>query len=235
MEDLALLHYDTLLKFKPDHSGALNNAGVHYSLQQMPIRSISSYKKSAELNETLAATNLAYMFLKAGFMEEASQILDKAKQHQNPHANVSKAISAISDRVKEESQTEENIINAAREKQRFILRFTEAYFKKKQDCPDLSGLWRLSDGSEVNIRQTKNTVEANWITDSKKYKFTGTVNNLGAKLTIYKEQYVFGAETKLDFVEESAGYGYQTPDGQQFFIMTLKEGKHSFMELARKS
>jgi tetratricopeptide (TPR) repeat protein len=56
---LVLLHYKTLLKFDPNHSWGLNNLGVVYSRLKMSFASVSSYKKSAKLKNTLAAANLA--------------------------------------------------------------------------------------------------------------------------------------------------------------------------------
>lgn len=235
LRPLALLHYKTLLQFEPDYPMALNNVGVEYKHLGMPINAVKCYKKAAELNETLAMANIAYQFLDAGFEEEASQILYKAKEQDKPHANVARATSAASDRNETESKREESVIIDAREQQRFILAFAEAYFAGKPSLPTFSGIWRSSDDIETEITETDSRIEANWKRDTKRYKFTGIVSNRGAKITVYKEEYVFWPKTELKFIVDSSGYAYLTPNGQQLLIMTLKEGKHTFMELTKKS
>lgn len=230
---LALFHYKTLLQFKPDYGMALNNMGVEYKSLNMPIKSTNSFKKAIELNETLVMANLANQYLNAGFEEEATHILDKAKPEKEPHPNVGKAMSAISERKETESQVRESELSVANEQQRYILGFAEAYFNEKPDCPNFSSSWRTSDGIEIQITQKEAEIEAYWTSDKTKYKITGTVINRGATISIYKEEYVWSSSDKFKFVMDRTGYAYLSPDGQKLFIMTMKEGIHTFMELVK--
>jgi tetratricopeptide (TPR) repeat protein len=234
LSDLALSHYKTLLEFKPDDAATLNNIAILYSNLGMPMRSIELFKKAVELNHTLAAANLAEHFLDAGFKEEASKILDKAKEQKDFHPNVGRAISNVSNKEAAESKTEESSIDAAREQQRFLLIFAGAYFKGEPDCPQFSGMWKLSDDSEMNITQNDSLIEANWISNKSKYRFKGIVSNRGSKITIYKQQIRWARDVEPEFTKESIGYAYLTPDGCQLVIMALKDNKHSFMRLTRK-
>ena len=228
---LSLYHYKTLLQFKPDYANALNNMGVEYRWLQMPISSVNYYKKAIELGETIAMGNLAHNYLNGGFEEEASQTVDKAKQSENPHPNVGRAMSAISEAKEAESQRENKEVSIAGEQQRYILDFANAYFNEKSDCPIFSGSWRAFDDMEIEITQKNGKIEGYWTSDKIKFKITGTVVNRGATVSIYKEQYVWSSPNKYEFVIDGTGYAYLASDGRKIFILTIKKGTHTFMEL----
>lgn len=230
---LSLFHYKTLLRFKPDYRMALNNMGVEYQALNMPIKSTNSFKEAIELNETLAMANLAKRYLNAGFEEEATHILDKAKTDKEPHPNVGEAMSAISERKETESQLMESELSVANEQQRYILGFADAYFSEQPHCPGFAGSWRASDGIEMEITQHDSEIEAFWTSDNNKHKMTGKVINRGATITIHKEKYVWSSPNKYEFVIDRTGYAYLAPDGQTLLIMAMKEGKHTFTELVK--
>jgi tetratricopeptide (TPR) repeat protein len=230
---LSLYHYKTLLQFKSDYAMALNNIGVQYDLLQMPISSVNYYKKAIELDETIAMGNLARKYLDAGFEKEASQTVDKARQRENPHPSVGRAMSAISEAKESESQRENKELSVASEQQRYILDFADAYFNEKSDCPSFSGSWRTSDGMEIKIAQKEVEIEGYWTSDKTKYKITGTTVNRGATISIHKEEYVWSSPNKYEFVIDKTGYAYLASGGQKLFIMTMKKGVHTFMELVK--
>jgi tetratricopeptide (TPR) repeat protein len=93
---LSLLHYKTLLQFDEAHASALNNIAVQYGRLKMPLTSVPFYKKSASLNETLAAGNLANMYINAGFGEDARQLLDTAKQQPTIDPKIGEEIAHLS-------------------------------------------------------------------------------------------------------------------------------------------
>lgn len=230
---LSLYHYKTLLQFKPDYANAFNNMGVQYGLLQMPISSVNYYKKAIELGETIAMGDLARNYLNAGFEEEASQTVDKARQSENLHPNVGRAMSAISEAKEAESQKKNKELSVAGEQQRYIIDFADAYFSEKSDCPSFSGLWRTSDGMEIEIAQKEAEIEGYWVSDKTKYKITGAAVNRGATISIYKEKYVWSPTAKLEFVIDGTGYAYLASDGQKLFILIMKDGVHTFMELVK--
>ncbi len=148
-----------------------------------------------------------------GFEEEASQILDKAKQQEKPHPNVGRVMSAIYERKEIESQRVESELSVTSEQQRYILDFADAYFNEKLDCPIFSSSWRTSDGIEIEITQKEAEIEGCWTSDKTKYKITGTAVNRGATISIYKEEYVWSSPNKYEFVIDRTGYAYLAPDG----------------------
>ena len=94
-DNLALLHYKTMISFKPDEPAALNNIAIAYSQLDMPILAAKFYKKAIKQKHTLAAANLAYLYMNAGFDEEASKILEEVRTSDKIDPKVGEAISDI--------------------------------------------------------------------------------------------------------------------------------------------
>jgi hypothetical protein len=200
----------------------------------MPISAVKFYKKSADLNNTLAMANLAYLYLDAGLTEEASKILDKAKEQPEFHPNVGRALSALIERGEAESKKEEEHLKSAREQQRFFLSFAEAYFIKMPDPPSFVGKWKFPDGIEVMITQNEKEIEAKWVRDNLNYKFTGHIKNRGSRITNYKEAPIRSLLSQIMSHDEyGRGFAYLSQDGQQLFMMNLKGNEYSFETLKR--
>jgi len=231
LDPLALLHYKTLLRFAPDAAGSLNNIGVAYLRLDMPIRAIKSYQAAAAAAETLAAANLAQRFIRAGFKQEALHAIEEARQQEKVHPQVGAAMTEISEREEAEANTEALHLEAARDQQRFLLSFAEGYFTGVVEAATFAGTWTFPDGVEATISHTVNEIEANWVRDEKKHRFTGDFKNRGARITTQKMRYYLGKE--VDFVEDQHGYAYLSPDGQQLFMMTIKGHEHSLETLTR--
>lgn len=231
-DNLALLHYKTMISFKSDDPAALNNIAVSYSQLDMPILAAKFFKKAIEQKHTLAAANLAYKYMNAGFDEEASELLKEARKSDKIDPLVGEAISDIEKKIQNESKIEEKAIKKASEQQKFMIRFAEAYFVKIPDCPEIGWAWKSIEGNEIEIRQAKDTIEGTWRKSSNNYKFEGNIVNRGVRITTFKEGYVWSSK-KLEFVEEGKGYIYIAPEADKINIMIVKEQDYSFMELVR--
>lgn len=229
LDVLSLLHYKTLLNRNPDNATALNNIGVQYKRLQMQIGSVNCYKKAVELHETLAAANLASIYMDAGFIEEASLILDEAQQQKDVHPNVWMVRAKLSEIKKEEVEIEERYLKSAKEQQNFLRLFAEAYFTEKlNSLNSFSGLWRLPNGKEIIITETEDKIAAKYNPDNQneqKY-FTGSASNQAARLT-FPSSSSYSSDSK-------PGYAYLSPDGQKIRIMILKKTKHDIFTLVRE-
>jgi tetratricopeptide (TPR) repeat protein len=98
---------------------AWNNLGVAYDQLDVPIRSVSAYRKAEQSGETLSMSNLANKFLKAGFIDEARVVADAALAKKDFHANVAKTLSLI----KESSEEEDKKVTELLQKSRPMLEF----------------------------------------------------------------------------------------------------------------
>lgn len=56
---------------------------------------VQAYKKAFQKDNTLAAANLAQIYIGKGFYEEAEKVLKEANEKDNVDVNVSKAVTAL--------------------------------------------------------------------------------------------------------------------------------------------
>ncbi len=223
---LALMHYDILLRLKPDDSSALNNMGVLYDQLDMPIQGTAFYKAAAKNGNTLAAANLAYQYLNAGFADAAKEVLNTAMKAESVHRNVSQAIAAVGRQEEAQSNKSTETLDAARQQYRFLLAFAEAYFRTPSVDPRFEGDWRLLGDGEVEIGRDTDKLEIKWKQYGKDHAIAGRIRNRGVLITKYSRR-----DEIMSSSLANSGYGYVSEDGQQIKIMTYKGGEHSFLEL----
>jgi tetratricopeptide (TPR) repeat protein len=86
-DDLSLNHY---LKVPSSERGAMhwNNLGVQFDHFRLPGKAVQAFRKSEEMNETLAMANLGYKMLKVGLLSEAQAVCEKALAIKDNHKNV---------------------------------------------------------------------------------------------------------------------------------------------------
>jgi len=226
LDALALMHYGIQLKLKPDDAATLNNMGVVCGQLKMPQQEIACYKASVQNGNTLAAANLAYKYLEAGFADEAKEVLNTAIKAEDVHSNVGEALAAVDRQEEAQSKTRTETLNAARQQYRFLLAFAEAYFGTPSVGPRFEGDWKLLDSVEVKISRDTDRLELKWEQNGKGHVMTGRIRNRGALITKYSRR-----DTYMSTSLGDRGYAYLSEDDQQIKIMTLKDGKHSFLEL----
>jgi Flp pilus assembly protein TadD len=215
---LSVFHYFRLLHFQPKNAGALNNLGVNFDNLGMPIYSISQYKKSSELKNTLASANLAYHLINIGFAEEASKILNEAKEQENFHSNVASAIAELAKKEEEELKKNEEIRKLAIEHQQFFRNYAERYFNTAKFEFDLSGLWAYGDDRQATISQNGNEIETFLDIAYQTYKFTGTINNLTISIGRYKKEKKFLSD-EFTYNFDKGGRAYISNEGNQVDIL----------------
>lgn len=144
---LALYHYKTLCERAPNGTN-WNNLGVAYEQLQMSHKSVDAYDiASSRYDETLAMANLAYKYIGAGFLLNASEILKKARTIDDYHSNVDGALSRINEVKKAETEREKKELKATNRERGFMVEFAEAYAVPSQ--LDIEAMWESKHG---NIR-----------------------------------------------------------------------------------
>ncbi len=227
-DELSLLYYTMLLNFSPNNAMALNNVGVSYSKLQMPIKSVSHQKRAFDLGNTLAASNIALDYLNAGFADEAAAIIEKAKEAKEElHRNIGSTFSQISDEKEKERKREKEAFDIAREHQRFLRLFGEAYFVRASSAIDISGTWCFPDGIEVIITQQQSLINAEWTENKQINKFKGELVNRAAQITLTEPKYSSSSD-------EAKGRLYISSDNRTINIMMKKYSKFVFKKLERK-
>lgn len=224
---LSLFHYQHLLKFSSNHRAANNNLGVAYRELEMPINSIMAYKRAWKQKDTIAAANLAYQYLAGGFLDEAKEILAEAKLEADVHSNVGSALVTIAQNEESESSKEKKALEEAVEQQRFLLDFGEAYFKKTLTPINLEGIWYF-ETKVAEVKLIAKVFFVTWGEGESKRKFSGILNNLGAKVDFKKWGYNLPKMEK-DFVADGTGYAFLSPELNIIYVM--KHDKKDFQIL----
>ena len=140
LHELSIFHYKALLDFEsPDADTALNNLAVAYSSMDTPINEVRYFTESANLGNSLAAGNLAYKYLNAGFVEEARKILEKASQIANHDSSVDQAWIDLRRKVESEETRDQEIRKAGVAQRHFLKKLGTAILIPQS--PQINGWW----------------------------------------------------------------------------------------------
>lgn len=124
-EDLALFHYNKIPNQRRS-SATWNNIGVANARLNLDGKAIESYRKSEELGETLAISNLAKKLISAGFLPEAEEICERAIKIENYDKDVGSTISRLKEVQEEEKSRQEQILTDTRRYREFYKDFGRA-------------------------------------------------------------------------------------------------------------
>lgn len=146
---MVFYHYNELIKINPQHEAALNNLGVIAQELELPFTAVDYYRKSEELGDTLAMTNLANILIRDGFKAEALEILKKAQQSDSIHRNVGSALGKISEKEYAEEGKIDLINNYAQKLHELHLKEYEALLGTQVQSADLEGEY---DGDPTDLK-----------------------------------------------------------------------------------
>ncbi|MBK5458822.1 tetratricopeptide repeat protein [Peribacillus sp. TH27] len=211
--NLALLHYKSVVNIDPTHKGALNNLGVAYGRLKLNFSKIKSYKRAFELDNTLAASNLAQVYIAAGFEGEARSILEEANSQKDVqvHELVGQALVTLQEEVKRETEEEQKKLKEAQDERMFQRKLASAEFELTSDKEPsiLIGKWRMDAKYESEIEIRENIVIISW-TNFRKYKLEGEINNRYLSLNYYEMDYAYPsiAQDEKGFKNKGIAIGY---------------------------
>jgi tetratricopeptide (TPR) repeat protein len=233
MDSIALLHYKNILRFNSKHSWSLNNIGVAYRSLNMPIKSVKYYKEAAEAGVTLASANLAGPLINDGYVTEASEILNSAKIKEDVHPNVNDALTSINKKEEAETELENKTLEEAREQQRLLRSFSEAFFITPEIIPSFAGTWKDPKGITFEISLNGDQIICIWSEGEKKFQITGNITNRAALIALFSEKYSFITK-KNEFNKDEDGKAYLTEDGHIVIIFTIEKDKHTLRQLQKE-
>lgn len=140
--DLAALHYERI-PYAKRTAVTWNNLGVAFDQIGMPAKSVDAYRKSQEMKETLAMSNLANKLIGAGFLIEAQAICDEALQIKDVHKNVGGTLERLKEVPDEEVAKETEARNKARPVSEFYREFGSGVARPTPD--KLAARWQGPD------------------------------------------------------------------------------------------
>jgi tetratricopeptide (TPR) repeat protein len=122
--DLSLLHYGRI----PDQertSATWNNLGVAFDAFALATKAVNAFRKSEEMGEPLAMTNLAGKLITAGFLPEARTECDEAMKIEPPN-NLSNVLARLTDVQEDEDKRERAVLEKAERESEFFASFGRA-------------------------------------------------------------------------------------------------------------
>lgn len=146
-EELSLYHY-LKIPYRERTPITWNNLGVQFDHFKLASKSVEAYRESEKHEETLAMSNLAYKFIKAGFLTEAEEICNRAIKIKDYHKNVVSAIGRIRELPEEEGKELKELQNKAIPLSEFFKNY--GYALAKETVGDHQGRWQ-GNACELSI------------------------------------------------------------------------------------
>ena len=200
--DLSLYHYKMLIKNKPDDLEYIwNNTG--WALQQLnlPGKAVEAYQESKKSNNTLAMSNLADMALKAGFVDLAEEICNKAIEFKDCNPRIPKILSQLKSLREDESIKEQKLLEKTQRLRLFYIDYAHACTKKLTS--DIQGIWKgLKFDLTIEIKdgyfQAKGSYEKNLLAGLLREASGGhTSRDTTSKMSVLYQGSIFGLGIKF--------------------------------------
>jgi tetratricopeptide (TPR) repeat protein len=224
IDEVSISNYLQLIRIDSDNATALNNLAVRAQEAGMKIEAIENYKKSSELNNTLAMANQGYLFLGAGFIEEAEKIAQKALELDGTHQNVYNLITEINKQKTEQKTKWEKLCKKSLKRQRMIRSYTESYYLA--DSKKLHGNWYTNESIAVNVLAKDGELEAEWqeVSGDTQYtvKLTGKVNGATFSGKYTKKNNGASPNLFLSLNSDNTCIGYISEEGDRIIVFSPK-------------
>lgn len=233
-ESLGLFHYTKNLLFDPTDPSTLNNAGVALDRLGLPIEAIKHYKNAFEVGNTLAASNLAKILLRVGFVQEAQKYLKEALKSDDVHPNVGSTLSEIATRQTAESEKLEQLQKAAEEQEKFLLNYCDAYISSAGIPNNVVGDWILEKEQIASLTMPSEGVfTISWEETDRYCRIDGVFKNLST------ERLKYGESAKLNswgILKSSVkALGYLNHAGNKFDFMIVFDGSVKYFHFNKKT
>lgn len=142
--DMAAFHYERIPASLRTPAG-WNNLGVAYEGLSFAIRAVDAYRHAADAGETLAASNIAKRFLDAGFVQEASSLLEEASRKPAHDKLVDTRFAEVKEAQDGEGKERDKLLANSRATSDFYATYGEA--RLSRDLEDVAGPWKTPRGT----------------------------------------------------------------------------------------
>ncbi len=230
---LVVHHYELVKLANPSNQGAWNNLGVQYESSELPLMAVRNYREARELGMSLAAANLAYRYLSAGFEAEAESVLNDARTADEPHQNVGAALARLGADRDAETKRVEELKRVGQQQADFMSRHADALIRSAADR--FAGSWEFDGGEQLTISVVEGRLSAEWEYKRVKRKLEGTLRGEAAKAAYSEMSYSnWGGERHEVSLDEVAEDWLQlNPQGDHIEVMRVRGAAVSFLRLAR--
>jgi tetratricopeptide (TPR) repeat protein len=173
---LGLFHYREVLAVDEHNPTALVNAGWAAEKLSFPITAVRYYRSGEKIGEALAATNLGWRLLDAGFADEAETLVATARAVDDGAAAADKLAVGIRERADDEESRWVTTRDKIKKVRQWRVKFAKAFGSSGPGAKSLTGLYVGTPNAVQLVGD-----EAGTVTGSLKLP-TGTMANLVGRL-----------------------------------------------------
>ena len=177
LRPLAIHFYRLAIYLDPKRGYALNNLGWEYGKAGLPVEAVNNYEKAADLGNSLAMANLAGIKLRAGFADEAEQLLKRGQEQDDIDDNVARTTANAAQARSEQHEKAEALDKEGRLLAEFCSQLTAA--ESAQPLASLSQNAWWKDGTAVSVVFSNGVLECYWSADEKKRKIEAKLQGRG--------------------------------------------------------
>lgn len=214
IDSMARENYLSTITFSTKNPMAVNNLAVSEHNLGMSFSSVKRYKSSIKEGETLAAANLIYRLIDAGFQDEAEEIIQEAKNQKDVHQNVSRAEVKLKESIEEEKKIANSIKLTADLVRTFSWDFVDNINVLMPNS--VNGEW-LMGSLNISVAVIGDLITITNLESSYSNILRGEI--IGSSFIIkYVNALYSGVMSSLGFVGDAKICGYFTGDHMYIFI-----------------
>ena len=234
LSHLSLNNYEKELELNPFNSLARNNLAVQLSNFGLLSKSVEQYDKARTDGNSLAAANLAYLYIEKGLLGDAITLLREAQRTGDYHENVNRALTELHTMEESDNKKLAIIRRWMPVYQKFLRQYADARLILRNDVQRFDGTWSSEGTGAISIIQENDRFRAEWGSGSSMRKLEGVQDNRSAELKLYSavvnpfsynEGPVYGAPHDA--------LGYISDDGTKLEILSYRAEQPQVFSLVR--
>lgn len=231
---LAMHNYLLELDLDPRDVDARNNYAVQLGELGLSAKSTDQYLLAVEDGSTLAAANLAYLYLDKGLVKDAERILRDAQSKDTYHVNVDSALTQLHTILESEDEAIKAVARWAIKYQKFLRAYAEYLLVPKVKRHRFGGNWVTEQNVRVHIEQEDSRIRAKWGDKHRHRKFEGIQTNHSATVKLYHEILsLFVEDAQPNYGNPVDALAYLSDDGTEIKLLTFGEDEPQEMVLRR--
>lgn len=220
---------------------AWNNLAVCFTQLKAPALAFGAYRKAADLNETLAAANLANILMDAGATHEAEELLAKAREAKDYHKNINNGLVRLQTIRTESLALRDQIKDAGNTARQWLAKLPAPAVGASEHII-VTGSWSGQGVSLVEVDASKDPTKLELLykttSPAEKYRLVAMMKGLVGRgsIGIFKRDWwpplpKPGEPEKGSWEDYGEGYVHVTDNGRTLNILALGSDHKEVREL----
>lgn len=231
---LSMNNYERIFELDPSNSYARNNYAVILANFGILSKSVEQYEKAQAEGNSLAAANLAYLYIGKGLIGDATRLLRAAQKTENYHENIDRALADLHKMEESENEKISKVRRWIPVFQKFFRRYADARLIPTANVQQIGGSWSSESTGLISITQDNSTFDAEWKFENSWRRLHGVQYNNGAEIWLYSEiTDPFVSEGEARYGPPQEALGYISNDGSKLVILSFRENEPRMLSLLR--